>query len=299
MHFAHVVLIFVHHQLVFTSVYGSLLLLTFYPSFFSTTSVAESIVFGIVSLIPFLLSLSGFRQSAANMTMISSIGVHRRPQTIAQVLREGKTDQVIRSVVLMQKLQMAATSNQGSRERSSETHPLSSMQDLTIDEKLELESAKKCFNAMDYDSSGQLEVAELESLMQSLGFKLSDDALLAILQLLDADSDGRVSEAEFLAFYAHTILGSSEEHHHSLEHELHHLGCQIFEQFDRDGSGEITLSEFKSILESFNVGFSIDELGKLVNEIDEDNTGSIGEHEFVGLLQKHRHLFEKYRLPEL
>jgi Ca2+-binding EF-hand superfamily protein len=271
-----------------------------------------------------MLSLSTFGRSAAGMTIICNIGVHRRPQTIAQVLREGKIDHVIKSVVLMQKLQSAAASVSASNSHHAKTDSeVVTYTDthLSVDQKLEVQNAKKCFRAMDYDNSGCLERSELDKLMILLGFKLSPDSLQAILKLLDVDSDGRVSETEFLHFYAKNILkGTSADHgepsdgrenhgpthhhrqhshHHSLDHELHHLGCHIFEKFDADKSGEITLSEFQNILESFNVGFSIDELGSLVNEIDISDDGTIGEHEFVSLLEKHRHLFEVHRLPDL
>ena len=57
--------------------------------------------------------------------------------------------------------------------------------------------------------------------------------------------------------------------------------------FDKDDAGEITIEEFKRKLDAFNVGFSIDEVGAIVNELDEDNSGTIGLHEFEDLLYKY------------
>jgi Ca2+-binding EF-hand superfamily protein len=44
----------------------------------------------------------------------------------------------------------------------------------------------------------------------------------------------------------------------------------IFGMFDRDNSGEITIGEFKTKLEAFQMGFSIDEVGAIVNELMPD-----------------------------
>ena len=73
----------------------------------------------------------------------------------------------------------------------------------------------------------------------------------------------------------------------------------MFELFDRDGSGTITIGEFKSVLDSFNVGFTVDEIGDLVNELDEQDNGTLSEEEFEEFLEKHKYLFERGSLPPL
>lgn len=303
-------------QLVFTSAYISLLLLTVFPHMYhETSSTVQFIVFVIVSLLPFGLLLYTLQESVEYMTIVSNVGVHRMPQTVAQVIREGKVDRVIRSVVLMQKLQLAAanastkaSTTQG-RKRDKKSSTSTSSSSLSINQTVELENAGKSFDAMDITGDGHLSVDELKVLLGAVGAPTTDEALNDILSLLDSDQDKDISKDEFLDFYLHHILSSPDDgNNHSKKYgdgnsaakkELHALGKNIFRQFDRDGSGTITLSEFKAIIESFNVGLSIDELGSLVNEIDEDNTGCIGEHEFVALLENHRHLFQTHHLPPL
>ena len=48
---------------------------------------------------------------------------------------------------------------------------------------------------------------------------------------------------------------------------LHHLAKDMFAQLDIDGSGELTLSEFKQIITQLDVGFTLDEIGQLVKEL--------------------------------
>lgn len=86
-----------------------------------------------------------------------------------------------------------------------------------------------------------------------------------------------------------------------LDHRgLHELAKDMFKQIDADKSGEVTLSEFKYIISKLDVGFSLDEIGALVKELDESDSGTIGEHEFVHLLLgKHSRMLEHAPLPQL
>jgi Ca2+-binding EF-hand superfamily protein len=276
-------------QLVFTSAYMSLLILSIYPYMARETPLGRFIVFVILSLLPFGLLLLSLRRSAANMTVVCSIGIHRKLQTIAQVLREGKTEHVIRSLVLMQKLQHLAASP-GGLKRGPESS------NLTLCQEIELADARKIFRAMDKSGDGQLHVEELSTLMKKLGAPTTDDSFQAIVKMLDPNEDGIITLEEFLSFYQCNIR-LNETHH--LSRSLHELAHQIFAQFDRDNSHSVALSEFKDVIDSFNVDFTIDELGELINEIDHDNTGSIGVHEFEDLLHNHRHLFQAFHLPQL
>lgn len=284
-------------QLVFTSAYISLLLMTFYPHMYRETSGAEFVLFVVGSLLPFGLLLGSLRRSAAYMTVVSNIGAHRMPQTVAQVIREEKTARVVRSVVLVQKLQLLAAAPpppKGPLTMRGSYSPMSAGQTL------ELESAGKAFDAMDKSGDGHVRAGELKDLLRALGAPTTDQSTGSILRLLDADQDGAVSRDAFLDFYRRNILSSGEKKSKkAVDREMKDLAGRIFRQLDRDRSGSMSLSEFKAIIESCNVGFTIDELGDLVNEIDEDNTGSIGEHEFVNLLDKHRSLFQTYHLPPL
>ena len=42
------------------------------------------------------------------------------------------------------------------------------------------------------------------------------------------------------------------------------MAAQLFKLFDKDGSGQVTMSELKEQLDQLNVGLSIDEIGALV-----------------------------------
>jgi Ca2+-binding EF-hand superfamily protein len=269
-------------QLVFTAAYISLLLLTFYPYMFRESNLVKFLFYVVVSLLPVCLLSSKYQTAAANMTTASSIGVHRRPQVVAQVIREEKTDRIIRAMVTMQKLQNAARSGFSS---PSTATPTPSTDTVVLAE------ASKTFDALDKSGDGKIQTSELKNIFKALGAPTTEESLQAIVQLLDKNQDGHISKEEFMSFYSANIRF---EHDH---HGLHELAHDMFQQFDQDQSGEITLGEFKAVMDAFNVGFTVDEIGDLVNELDEQDNGTIGEHEFLELLETHHHLFQQNKLP--
>jgi Ca2+-binding EF-hand superfamily protein len=280
-------------QLIFTSAYISLLLLSFLPHMYqesSTMGYSRLALYVVVSLLPIYLALSKHQTAAANMTMASSIGVHRRPRAVAQVIREEKTDRIICAMVTMQKLQHAArTGFASSSSPPQDTTPTDHSRPHTV----ALNKVAKTFDALDSSGDGTIGNQELKQVLSALGAPATDESLQAMIRLLDHNQDGHISKDEFLAFYSANII--LEVDHHG----LHELAREMFQQFDQDNSGEITLGEFKEVLEAFNVGFTVDEIGDLVNELDEEDDGTIGEHEFFKLLEKHRYLFKKHSLPPL
>ena len=61
---------------------------------------------------------------------------------------------------------------------------------------------------------------------------------------------------------------------------------------DDDDSGSISTGEFHNVLDHLNLGFTIDEVGDLVREMDHDENGTISLEEF-------EHLLERYAPHEL
>jgi calmodulin len=70
------------------------------------------------------------------------------------------------------------------------------------------------------------------------------------------------------------------------EEEMKKLARSIFEMFDDDGSGEITLTEFSEALVKMNSGLTIDEITAIVRDFDEDGDGTISLEEFERVVEK-------------
>jgi Ca2+-binding EF-hand superfamily protein len=148
----------------------------------------------------------------------------------------------------------------------------------------ELEEVAKSFDALDPSGHGIIESRELRNVFEAMGVHTIDENMAAILHVLDKNGDGHVAKDEFLSFYSQQSLSSIGVD----EHSLHELAHDLYHRFDRDHSGQIALGESKDILDALNVGFTVNEIGHLVNELDEHDDGQVGEHEFLELLKKHR-----------
>ena len=102
-----------------------------------------------------------------------------------------------------------------------------------------------------------------------------------MIALLDANGDGDISKEEFIQWYSEQLEKN--------ELDPEEMAKSMFSMFDADGSGSITIAEFKEALDAFNVGLSLDDITELVKELDEDRNGHIDEHEFAHLLKRHSH----------
>ena len=70
-------------------------------------------------------------------------------------------------------------------------------------------NARAAFRGIDIDQSGQVDSAELGKLMSGLGHKMTEQELQRLLDELDTDHDGVISEEEFL-----TLLSNTSSNHY-------------------------------------------------------------------------------------
>merc|ERR1740123_2047221 len=59
---------------------------------------------------------------------------------------------------------------------------------------------------------------------------------------------------------------------------------KLFREFDRNKRGELTLSEFRNLVDYLHVGLSTDRLVELFETLDVDGSGSVGSKEFMRAL---------------
>ena len=59
---------------------------------------------------------------------------------------------------------------------------------------------------------------------------------------------------------------------------------QLFKDFDADGSGTVSVDELDSVARQVGVDIPREELLRLVQQVDEDNSGELGLNEFIKLI---------------
>jgi Ca2+-binding EF-hand superfamily protein len=261
-------------NLIFIGLYTAMNLLGFLKFMYHSQHPVTFIAYLVLSILPMIGVMFFKKHLVAILSQVCCMGAYRRPNIVADVLREEKTARVVRAFIIIYKLRRFAE-QAGSKKRDKGAGQLYRAQF----DQLELQEVGKTFDSFDRSGDGSISYDEFELLMTQLGASMSPDSLQRMIAMLDEDGDGEVSKNEFINWYAEY---AGEE-----DMSPHERAKYLFSLFDSQGTGELTIGEFKRKLDALNVGFTVDDVGALVNELDEDNSGSIGLHEFEDLLNKY------------
>jgi Ca2+-binding EF-hand superfamily protein len=142
----------------------------------------------------------------------------------------------------------------------------------------------KIFQCIDSDGGGEVDQEELEAFLGKLfpsegkDSEMYEKQLKMMIEGLDEDGDGTVTEEEFLTMMVPIV--EKEEENESMED----VAKRMFEILDDDHSGAVTTSEFKETLEKMGVFMSYEEVRELFHEYDDDLDGLMDEEEFVNMM---------------
>lgn len=182
---------------------------------------------------------------------------------------------------------------------------------------------EKCFQRYDRDNSETLEAPELQKVMMDIGMapttkeeqKMYGQVLQQILEvsrsegMSQEDEDGDSSMAypvdtrdvkwtfhEFLMMVMAMIEIHTAEEDRRVSMVASDLGFmeeevagfkEIFDSFDRDGSGDVSIDEMKLILRAVGMANVSDEdLQKTVRQFDKDGDGTLDFKEFLKFMKK-------------
>ena len=277
--------------LLFNGVYVAVMAVTFIPEmwkvsghlgkhefWYDNSQRLEFVIFCVLSAIPVYLQITGKRRLVSALTHISCIGCLRRSHVIGNVIREEKTSRAVRAFIVLHKIHLATKENMAASPDESRTERPHYSEVLAPHVTKDI---SKTFDLFDDDGSGAITHAELADLMRSLGAPCDAQQLAVMISLLDANGDGDISKEEFIQWYSEQLSKN--------ELDPREMATSLFGMFDKDGSGSLSIAEFKLALDAFNVGLSTDDVAELVKELDEDRNGQIDEQEFANLLARHAH----------
>ena len=150
--------------------------------------------------------------------------------------------------------------------------------------------AMKVFSEIDVDGSGEVDHEEFEQALRRMGINdLTQQQVTWLIEELDADNDGSISSAEFMAmvFRNKGTLGAMVDG--ALEKIFNQLGglhgqqraMDVFEEIDADGSGELSFEEFEDGLNLLKVELNESQLEGVVQFLDKDGDGELSVREFI------------------
>ena len=124
---------------------------------------------------------------------------------------------------------------------------------------------KEAFTMFDRDKDGLINYNELGNVLKSQGFSPTNQELLEMIADVDENEDDKINFEEFL------ILMHSRLKKADIENELN----EAFSVYDKNGSGIISIREFKKIMNSLGDKICEEEINEIIHKIDTKNRGYI------------------------
>ncbi|XP_064884172.1 uncharacterized protein LOC102085725 isoform X3 [Columba livia] len=128
---------------------------------------------------------------------------------------------------------------------------------LTEEETAELREA---FDLFDPDGEGLIDVGDLKMNVRALGCELEKSEMKKIVSEFGEKGSGKAEPCE--------------------KKEI----LKVFNAFDCDGTGKISLEDLKAVAEEVGEDISEEELQEMIDEADVDGDGEVDEEEFLRIL---------------
>jgi len=138
----------------------------------------------------------------------------------------------------------------------------------------EMVELQEIFKMFDKDSSGSIDVHELETMVNSLGINASNDELLEMIAEADIDKSGTIEFDEFK-----TLIGPHFQKEKPPEDFI-----EAFKFFDKDGDGYISRSELRTIMNTVDGTLAESDIEEMVREADVNGDGKIDFEEFTKMM---------------
>eukprot|EP01126_Amoeba_proteus_P066773 TRINITY_DN9729_c0_g1_i2.p1 TRINITY_DN9729_c0_g1~~TRINITY_DN9729_c0_g1_i2.p1 ORF type:complete len:152 (-),score=46.39 TRINITY_DN9729_c0_g1_i2:81-536(-) len=126
-----------------------------------------------------------------------------------------------------------------------------------------IEECRQAFALFDKDGNGNITVDELETVLRSFGQTPTPDELHNMMKEVDIDGNGEIDFNEFLKMLARNITSSEDEI------------AECFKVFDKNSSGAIEPDELREVMESIGEVLTAEEVQLMIQELDDNNNGSV------------------------
>ena len=133
---------------------------------------------------------------------------------------------------------------------------------------------KEAFTMFDRDKDGLINYIELGNVLKSQGFAPTNQELLEMIADVDENEDDKINFEEFL------ILMHSRLKKADIENELN----EAFSVYDKNGSGIISVREFKRIMSSLGEKICEEEVDEIIQKVDPKNRGYINYKDLTKLI---------------
>lgn len=142
----------------------------------------------------------------------------------------------------------------------------------------EIANGKEIFEALDQDNDGKISAADVKQALVNIGCELTDDEVAALISKADTDGSGVVTWDEFLKVLERRPI----------KKKIAAALRRLFDAFDTDNSGFITLDNLKNLVKDagFENDITEDELKEMVAKVDTTGDGKVSFDEFLAIFME-------------
>merc|ERR1712111_220301 len=142
----------------------------------------------------------------------------------------------------------------------------------------EIKCLKVCFDLFDTKKQDFLSGDDLGGIMRAMGFRPTEEELADLLAEVDEDGSGEIEFAEFCQLCATFLV--EDPPLEEMKKELK----DAFRIYDTEGQGFITNDTLREIITELLAPLTDEELDGIVEELDEDGSGSMDFDEFCEMM---------------
>merc|ERR1711978_16778 len=135
---------------------------------------------------------------------------------------------------------------------------------------------KNCFDGF-ADEDGAIPAENVGNILSMMGLKVKPTALRSIIEEIGEDGSGLLEFGEFCQLAAKFLVEEDEE---GLKKELK----EAFRIYDKEGNGFISTNTSKEILKELDGKLSDEDLENIIEEVDEDGSGTLDFDEFMAMM---------------
>merc|ERR1712168_494134 len=142
----------------------------------------------------------------------------------------------------------------------------------------EIKCLKTCFDLFDTKKVDFLSADDLGEIMRAMGFRPTEEELKDLLAEIDEDGSGEIEFAEFCQLCATFLV--EDPPLEEMKKELK----DAFRIYDKEGQGFITTETLRGLIADLLAPLTDEELDGIVEELDEDGSGSMDFDEFCEMM---------------
>ncbi|XP_066981495.1 troponin C-like [Macrobrachium rosenbergii] len=141
----------------------------------------------------------------------------------------------------------------------------------------QIEALRKAFDSFDTEKQGFITADTVATILRMMGVKISDKNLAEVIADTDEDGSGKLEFEEFVDLAAKFLIEEDEE---ALKAELK----EAFRIYDKEGNGFITTDVLREILQEIDNKLTPADLDGIIEEVDEDGSGTLDFDEFMEMM---------------